>query len=178
VPEAGSARAPRGRSALWAGALVIVLAIAAVVWIGSRSPGDDGRLAEVAARGARVMPFDLERTTHRFEPRSDGGVQTVVADDPGDSDQIHLIRRHLADEAERFKAGDFGDPATIHGDEMPGLAELKEGVGRIEVRYEDAPAGGRISYRTENTDLVAAIHDWFEAQLTDHGPHAEQSPSS
>jgi hypothetical protein len=124
------------------------------------------------------MPFELERTTHRFVPRADGGLQTVGADDPDDSDQIDLIRGHLSDEAERFRAGDFGDPATIHGEDMPGLAELTKGVERIEVRYEDAPAGGRIWYRTDDPVLVRAIHDWFEAQLTDHGPHAEQTPSS
>jgi hypothetical protein len=166
----------RGR-AFVAGAVVAVIAIGPILWVAGRTR-DEGRIAEVASRGALIMPFDLERTTHRFQPRSDGGLQTVVADDPTDRGQIDLIRKHLIEEAERFKAGDFGDPATIHGDEMPGLAELKAGVGRIEVRYEDAPAGGRIWYRTEDPDLVTAIHDWFEAQLTDHGPHAEQSPSS
>jgi hypothetical protein len=170
-------RRPRLRRALFAGALGIIAAIAVIGWIATRPSDGDDRLAEVATRGARVMPFDLERTTHRFEPRADGGVQTVVADDPDDSEQIDLIRLHLVDEAERFKVGDFGDPATIHGDEMPGLAELQEGVGRIEVIYEDSPAGARISYRTDDPALVQAIHDWFEAQLTDHGPHAEQSPS-
>jgi hypothetical protein len=165
------------RPALLAVAAVIVLGVAAVVWIAGR-PADDGdRLAEVAARGERVMPFELERTTHRFEPRADGGLQTVVADDPDDSEQVDLIRGHLRAEAGRFRAGDFGDPASIHGEDMPGLAELTEGVERIEVRYEDAPAGARIWYLTDDPVLVQAIHDWFEAQLTDHGPHAEQSPS-
>src|SRR5918996_5000900 len=99
---------------LLAGAVAIVLAAATIVWIADRS-GPDDRVDEVAARGAEVMPFDLERTTHRFLPRADGGLQIVIADDPGDAEEIALIRGHLADEADRFRAGDFGDPATIHG---------------------------------------------------------------
>lgn len=165
------------RPAVLAGALAIVLATAVTVWIASRLLDGGDRLEEVATRGAQVMPFDLERTTHRFEPRSNGGVQTVVADDPGDSEQVDWIRGHLAREAERFSAGDFGDPATIHGGEMPGLAELRVGVDRIELRYEDVRAGARILYKTDDPLLVQAIHDWFDAQLTDHGPHAERSGS-
>jgi hypothetical protein len=44
------------------------------------------RLANVAAKGAEVMPFDLERTTHIFEKLDDGGLQQVVSDD-GDAAQ-------------------------------------------------------------------------------------------
>lgn len=44
----------------------------------------DDRQAEVAARGGEVMSFDLERTTHVFETLRNGGVQTVVSDDPRD----------------------------------------------------------------------------------------------
>ena len=59
---------------------------------------DDGtaaRHAEIAARGAAVMPFDLDAATHRFTKTPDGGVQTVTADDPHDDVQIRLIRDHL-----------------------------------------------------------------------------------
>ena len=73
----------------------------------------------VAEAGAAVMPFDLERTTHTFEPLPDGGLQTVLSDD-GDAGQIALIRSHLAEEAERFAAGDFHDPSMIHGEDMAG----------------------------------------------------------
>jgi hypothetical protein len=69
--------------------------------------GDDGdalaeRRAEVAERGAQVMPFDLDATTHTFTDTDDGGIQTVTADDPGDGDQIELIRAHLRDERAKF----------------------------------------------------------------------------
>ncbi len=46
--------------------------------------GATDRQAEVATRGAEVVPFDLEATTHRFRDTPTGGRHTVVADDPGD----------------------------------------------------------------------------------------------
>lgn len=131
------------------------------------------RQARVAARGAAVMPFDLERTTHLFQPLADGGVQTVTADDPGDAEQIRLIRIHLREEAGRFKRGDFADPARIHGDDMPGLRELRDGARRIHVRYEPLPEGGRIRYLAPDPELVRAIHVWFAAQRLDHGVHMD-----
>ena len=88
---------------------VVVLAAAC----GQDADGAGDRQAEVADRGAEVMPFDLDATTHRFEPLDDGLLQTVVVDDPADADQVALVREHLADEAERFASGDFDDPASL-----------------------------------------------------------------
>lgn len=130
------------------------------------------RQAEVAERGVDVMPFDLEQTMHVFTPRDDGGLQKVVLKEDGAVEQIDLIRVHLQEEAERFRKGDFADPAQIHGHEMPGLAELSDHAGRIEIRYSELPEGAQIEYITDNAELIEAIHHWFEAQLMDHGSHA------
>lgn len=130
------------------------------------------RQALVAERGATVMPFDLDRTTHVFAKRTDGGVQTVVADKPGDASETASIRRHLGEEAAAFRRGAFDDPAAIHGMEMPGLAELRAGFSRIRIHYEDVPAGGRIRYSTADPTLVEAIHIWFDVQVMDHGSDA------
>ena len=128
---------------------------------------------EVAERGRDVMPFDLERTTHRFRQLPDGGKQTVVADDPRDRRQLALIRAHLRHEAASFRRGDFADPTRIHGEKMPGLAEVREGVGRIAVRYEREPSGASLRYTTNEPRLAAALDAWFRAQVRDHGRHAE-----
>lgn len=127
------------------------------------------RRAEVAGKGERVMPFDLSRTTHRFESLADGGLQTVTAKDPGDTLQIRLIREHLGSESERFRRGDFEDPMAIHGHDMPGIAELRAGAGRFEVQYGEIPGGATIRYRAREPRLVEALHRWFEAQRMDHG---------
>jgi hypothetical protein len=166
-------------------AVALGLAAGLLAACGDGGGGDDGaealddRRAEVAERGAEVMPFDLDATTHRFDSRPDGLVQTVVVDDPegegeGAGEQVALVREHLADEAERFAGGDFGDPASIHGEDMPGLAALTAGVDRIAVAYADVPAGARLTYTTDEPELVEALHLWAEAQVMDHGDHAAE----
>jgi hypothetical protein len=96
----------------------------------------------------------------------------VVADDPNNSEQIELIRQHLAEEAERFARGDFHDPAMIHGEHMLGLHALIMGAENIRIEYSEIADGAQILYTTENAALVDAIHAWFDAQLLDHGSHA------
>jgi hypothetical protein len=129
------------------------------------------RQEAVATRGSEVMPFDLERTTHLFEKTAYGGLQQVLSDD-GDVEQIGLIQAHLQEEALRFQRGDFDDPAQIHGDEMPGLALLRAEYEQVEVVYTPLPDGAQIDYKAEAPELIAALHAWFEAQLSDHGAHA------
>jgi hypothetical protein len=131
------------------------------------------RQAEVAARGAEVMPFDLDATTHRFEPTETGLIQMVTADDPHDDEQIALIREHLEEEASRFAAGDFDDPAAIHGDDMPGLTTLRDGAAEIDIQLEQLDDGARLVYTTDDPRLVEALHQWAQAQVSDHGDHAE-----
>ncbi|MFC6016676.1 hypothetical protein ACFP2T_10735 [Plantactinospora solaniradicis] len=158
--------------------LLVAAATAAVLSGGcaddfsTSTPATPSRQAEVAERGASVMPFDLERTTHRFTKTDTGGVQTVVADDPQDTTQIGLIGQHLTAEVERFRRGDFTDPARIHGNEMPGLEALRKHGGRITLDYEATPDGGRVTYATSDAELRNALHHWFDAQVSDHGQHA------
>lgn len=129
------------------------------------------RQESVAAKGAMVMPFDLDRTTHLFEMLADGGRQAVISDDD-DTEQIGLIRRHLAEEAEKSRHGDFEDPAAIHGEDMAGLQTLANGYDKMTIKYEEVEAGAQIVYRSDEPALVHAIHAWFEQQLADHGSHA------
>ncbi len=158
-----------------AGVVILVLSAALVLGFGEGEGRLGARQAEVAARGAEVMPFDLEQTRHVFEELDDGGLQIVVAKDPANAEQIRLIRDHLQEEAERFRRGDFGDPATIHGQEMPGLRELRASAGRIEVGYSALPGGAQLRYHTTDPQLVDALHRWFAAQVSDHGAHASGS---
>lgn len=156
------------------GMLLAAAAAVLVAGCGDDSAASTDGQDDVATRGADVMPFDLEATTHRFEPVDDGLVETVVADDHDDTEQVELIRRHLAHEASRFARGDYGDPATIHGDDMPGLAELEPGAGDIRVNYQLVDNGGRITYTSSTPALVDALHRWGAAQTSDDGAHAER----
>lgn len=149
-----------------------VLGLGAVVTAGALTGGPD-RQQVVAERGAQVMPFDLDATTHRFFPTADGGLQTVVADDSGDSEQVRFVQSHLQEEAAAFARGDFGDPTQIHGDAMPGLATLEASPGAVEVQYRTLDDGAELRYSSADPIVVAALHDWFAAQTSDHGDHAE-----
>jgi hypothetical protein len=119
-----------------------------------------------------VMPFDMSKTTHIFRMTESGGVQQVIAKDPNASDQIELVRQHLRHEAENFQHGNYSDPATLHGADMPGLKDIKKGASRIKVSYVSLPAGAEIRFETADLHLLTAIHRWFGAQLSEHGADA------
>lgn len=137
------------------------------------TPASAARQHDVATRGAMVMPFDLAATLHVFTKTEDGGVQKVVARDPADAKQTALIRQHLKALQARFAKGDFSAPAKIHGADMPGLAALsKAHPDEISVEERDVDAGGTLIFRAKTPALVHAVHEWFAAQVRDHGHDA------
>jgi len=131
------------------------------------------RLKEITQRGEHVMPFDLKQTQHIFSKTETGGVQQVLVRDPANTQQVELIRQHLTKISQEFSHGNFSGPAKIHGEDMPGLAELRAAKpGQLHVQYEALPDGAKIIYSAQDQSLVTAIHEWFDAQLADHGPDA------
>ena len=148
---------------------------AAAFWFTPTRAANESRQAEVTQRGAQVMPFALKSTVHLFTKTPDGGVQRVVVRDAADAEQIKLIRQHLREMQARFEQGDFSGPSYIHGDEMPGLAALKAAKpGAISYLYRDVDAGAEIAYQAKDATLIDALHAWFDAQISDHGPDAMQ----
>lgn len=139
----------------------------------------EGRQAQVATRGAQVMPFDLDRTRHVFTKTATGGEQRVVALAADDTAQTALIRGHLKDIAERFAKGDFSGPAFIHGEDMPGLGELRRAQpGQWTAQYREVENGAEVVYASSLPALVQAIHAWFDAQVSDHGRHAQHASAT
>jgi hypothetical protein len=134
---------------------------------------DPERQAEVAKLGADVMPFSLAATTHIFTKTKDGGTQQVVAKNADDAEQVRLVREHLRDLKTRLGQGDYSGPSHIHGDAMPGLAQLRAAKpGQVRVSYRELKHGAQLTYRTADPALVSALHAWFDAQLSDHGADA------
>lgn len=151
----------------------ILFALLAAVPVQAIEKADEKRLDEVAGRGRHVMPFDLEKTAHVFSRTDQGGLQQVVVKDKSDTKQMGLIRAHLSEISDDFKHRDFSKPARIHGEDMPGLAELKSAKpGTIKIEYTELPDGAQINYSTSSPGLINAIHQWFDAQLSDHARHA------
>ncbi|SDO47575.1 hypothetical protein SAMN04489798_3049 [Pseudomonas arsenicoxydans] len=139
---------------------------------------DAQREAEVSQRGEEVMPFSLAATTHIFTKNAEGGMQQVVVKKSTDADQVKLVREHLQEIRKQFLNGDFSGPSRIHGDDMPGLADLKTAKpGQISIVYQDVEGGAELIYNTSDASLVTALHKWFDAQLSDHGKDAMEGHS-
>ena len=133
----------------------------------------DSRQAEVAVRGAEVMPFALEKTQHQFTKTSAGGIQRVIARDAQDSLQIQLIQSHLRQLASKFQQGDYSGPEAIHGADMPGLAQLKAAkAGSMQVIFAAEANGASLTFKTADPQVLTALHTWFDAQVLDHGHDA------
>src|SRR5262245_5125561 len=128
--------------------------------------------AHIHHMGHHVMPFDLTKTTHVFQMTETGGILRVVVKDPQDTKQIELVRQHLQHEAARFQKGDFSDPATLHGKNMPGIRELAADPSHFTARYSALPSGAEIAFSSQDMRLITAIHRWFGAQLSEHGADA------
>jgi hypothetical protein len=165
-------RPPTRLAFLIGGCLLIGILITLGVLAATGMLTGANRQAMIHAQGGAVMPFDLDRSTHVFKTTDTGGIETVIVKDPADSQQIGLIQQHLEHETMRFREGDFGDPASIHGTSMPGLTELAAGGERITFSYAALPNGAQISYETNDLRLIDALHRWFAAQLADHGHDA------
>jgi hypothetical protein len=146
--------------------------VCAVVVSGCGGTTTAKRQAEVRARGQQVMPFDLNRTTHVFEKTAGGGVESVLIRSEADRDQLPLIRAHLRKAQRLFSHGDFRDPMATHGMQMPGLDTLRRQAALIKITYRPLLRGAQLRYSTANTAVRNALHEWFDAQLMDHGMDA------
>jgi len=153
--------------------LIMILTLLAINPCYAVEKATEKRLDEVAQRGIHVMPFDLELTTHIFSKTAKGGVQQVIVKNPKDNAQIKLIREHLIKISHEFQQADYSSPAKIHGENMLGLEMLRNATSdQISILYKDLPNGAEITYSSDIPALITAIHQWFDAQLSDHARHA------
>jgi hypothetical protein len=75
--------------------------------------------------------------------------------------------------AKAFSVGDFSSPIAIHGETMPGLATLRTAGTKLKVTYRNVPNGSEVTYQSDDRAVIDAIAAWLDAQLHDHGQHAE-----
>lgn len=141
----------------------------------SSDRNNDKKISAVREKGSQVMPFDIDKTLHIFNKTSEGGVQIVKIREPEYTDQLIPIQEHLKKIAIDFKNGNFGDPSSIHGIEMPGLPILEANSSKFSVTYADLANGAKLEYISKDEKIIAALHLWFDAQLNDHGSDATES---
>lgn len=142
------------------------------------SPAPQGTMGHdmMMRHGTQVMPFDQKTSMHVFAPDERGGIVMVMVKSH-DPKQVVLVRSHLQNETSKFAGGNYGDPAYVHGHDMPGLREMAAGASRIVVTYAEVPYGAEMTFRTTDAALVGAIHRWLAAQNGDHNvgtrPHCD-----
>ena len=120
-------------------------------------------------RGAGVMGFDQQATTHHFFLFTDGGAIDVAANDPADTTNRDAIRSHLPHIATMFGNGDFAAPMLVHDStNVPGTATMTARRDRIRYRYMETPKGGRVNIVTTDPEALAAVHAFLTFQIADH----------
>ena len=120
-------------------------------------------------RGAAVMGFDQNRTTHHFSLFKDGGAIDVVVKDPSDTNNRDAIRTHLRHIAAMFGDGDFDAPMLVHDSKnVPGTAVMASQKNRIRYDYVEVPNGGRVNIVTTEKDAIEAVHQFLKYQITEH----------
>lgn len=150
-------------------ATIIVVAAAA---LGYQQIQLHHRQSMIHDRGSMVMPFNLSATTHVFNKTSTGGVQRITVDDAGNEADKQKIRSHMQSIADEFDNGNFSDPTALHGESMPGVDVLQAKHDELNVTYSKIDGGAKITYESQDNEVVNAVQKWFDAQLRDHGEDA------
>jgi len=131
---------------------------------------DPKPINEVNQRVQQVAPYALDQTLQTFTKTVHGGVQHVVVKSADNTRQIKLIQAHLLKLADAFRKGDFSTTERVHGADMPGLAQLKMAeTDDIRFEYKALENGAQIHFSTEYPQYIQALHEWFDAQASDHG---------
>ena len=123
---------------------------------------------DVDRRGAHVMGFDQNKTTHQFVLYDDGGSIDVSVKDVSNTTDLTAIRAHLPHIAEMFSAGNFEAPMLVHDTNVPGTADMAKMKDRLKFRFIETPKGGRVDITTTDTEALAAVHKFLRFQISDH----------
>lgn len=146
----------------------LTLVIAAPLGARQTTPPQDPH-AGMNQRGAMVMGFDQDKTTHHFLLYEDGGAIDVSVNDAADAKNRDAIRSHLPHIAMMFGQGDFDAPMMVHDSKnVPGTAAMATLKDAIVYKYVETPKGGRVNITTTDTAALSAVHAFMKFQITDH----------
>ena len=123
--------------------LSLLAALAAGAAVSAQAPHDPHDAMH--ARGAHVMGFDQDATTHHFYLYADGGAIDVAANDAGDGVNVDAIRSHLPHIAQMLGSGDYSSPMLVHATSVPGTADLTRLKNLVRFTYVETPRGARRS---------------------------------
>lgn len=146
-------------------ALAVGLLAGALV-LGACGGGSD-TASDPLGRAAEVMNLDAALLTYQVAPNDRGGSVTVEVNSDFEFEEIGKLHKYLREQQARFREGDFGAERRIHGDDTPGLDALERGHDRLMVSYVDLPTGGTLTFRSDDPELVAAVHEWLNRVVID-----------
>jgi len=147
--------------------LALVAILAAVSTAGMPHTSSQHHEA-VDRRGAQVMGFDQQKTTHHFLLYEDGGAIDVAVKDASDTTSLDAIRSHLPHIATMFADGRFDAPMLVHDVAVPGTAEMTRLKDRVRYQYVRTANGGRVDITTSDPDALAAVHRFLRFQIDEH----------
>lgn len=128
----------------------------------------DSHTKMVNEQGDKAMGFSHEKTTHHFRLFADGGAIEVTANRAQDTESRDQIRKHLEHIAKMFTEGKFDAPMLTHGKVPPGVPVLQKLKSEVSYTFAEIENGGRVRIKTNNSEALAAIHEFLRFQITDH----------
>ena len=134
---------------------------------GSMTHSPDTAFAALQQRGLRAMGVDQYTSTHQFDALPDGG-RIELQRDVDDTAGVAQIRQHLQEIARAFAAGDFGTPAFVHMQDVPGTKVMAARRALISYTYTELPRGGEVRIVTKDPEALQAIHEFLAFQRQDH----------
>ena len=117
---------------------------------------------------SHVMGFSMEKTTHHFELRKDGGLIEVRADDANDTKSRDEIRGHFQHIRQMFSKGDFNVPMLVHERDVPGTAAMSRLKADLHWDLEQTDQGARIVIKADNKAAREALYEFLRFQIADH----------
>ncbi len=128
----------------------------------------DSHMKTVNEQGDKAMGFSHEKTTHHFRLFADGGAIEVTANSAQDTESRDQIRKHLGHIAKMFTDGNFDAPMLTHGKVPPGVPVLQKMKAEVSYAFAEIENGGRVRIKTNNSEALAAVHEFLRFQITDH----------
>jgi hypothetical protein len=120
-------------------------------------------------RGAAVMGFDQDKTTHHFHLYDDGGAIDIAVKDATDAKNRDAIRSHLPHIALKFGQGSFDAPMLVHDSKaVPGTKVMTDRKSAIRYEYVETPRGGRVNIVTTDAAALGAVHEFLKFQIAEH----------
>ena len=134
----------------------------------SAKPAPADAHAQMNMRGADVMGFDQDKTSHHFYLYADGGAIDVSANDAADVKNRDAVRSHLLHIAMMFSMGDFSAPMLVHATDVPGTKDMAAMKDKLSFAYIETPNGGRVNITTADAAALDALHKFLRFQIADH----------